>query len=128
MIPTKTIYISIGNSDDKLKQAEWSRFIADTYALVDGYSAAIHFAGYAAPGAPWQNACWCIEIEPDRIRRIQMPNDHREVRTEDLLRERLAQIAAQYGQESIAWAEATTEFIAPPPSLQSGHQDGIPPR
>lgn len=96
---TKTIYIQIGNSDDKLTQARWSDFLTATHLLVDAYSSAIHFSGYSAPGARWQNACWCL-VPPSDLDR-------------DTLRRRLIDLAAEYGQDSIAWAEATTEFITP---------------
>lgn len=110
---TKTVYVSIGNSDDKLTQAEWADFYTEVDATLRGYSEAVHGAWTSASTSRWQNANWCIEIQPDKILKIRMPYDRRDVDTESLLRERLGQLAARYRQDSIAWAEATTEFIAP---------------
>jgi hypothetical protein len=100
-----TVYITIGNSDDKLSQVEWYKFAAD----VDrAFNDAVKFEGarahgrwYSLPNEPWQNACWCAEWDDglDHIVR--------------LFKHRLAGLARDYRQDSIAWAEATTEFIGP---------------
>ena len=52
-------YISIGNSDDKLPQADWARFIADMRALLVADwqgRLQVHGEWFSAPDAPWQNA------------------------------------------------------------------------
>lgn len=95
---TKTVYISIGNSDDKLTQAEWAEFYAATNFAIRDDAHVVHGQWLSGPVSPWQNACWCVEV-PDR-------NAFR-------LRQRLADLAHTYRQGSIAWAEATTEFIGP---------------
>lgn len=94
------VYISIGNSDDKLSQSEWSRFYDRTDRVVRYYVDAVHGAWASLSTAPWQNACWCIETDStDRL-----------VRLKDLL----SDVAGQYRQDSIAWTEApVTEFIRP---------------
>ena len=92
-----TVYISIGNSDDKLPQAEWAEFVMRIQALMQAYGT-IHGEWYSLPNQRWQNACWCLETYDGE---------------RGVLRKRLSEIARNYRQDSIAWAEATTERIAP---------------
>lgn len=91
-----SIYISIGNSDDKLTQAVWSAFHHRTDVIVRQHSTTVHGHWLSEPSAPWQNACWCVEIK----------GGHRSE-----LRDALRHTAAVYDQESVAWAEAETEFL-----------------
>lgn len=97
------VTFAIGNSDNKLSQADWSEFIGRVYAAADRAvlaGARIQFAGYSAPGAPWQNALWAVEL----------PDDNPEVR--ERLQTALRALASTYGQDSIAWWEADrTEFL-----------------
>lgn len=100
------VYISIGNSDDKLTQARWAQFVLDVNAcvdfLLDDRTAQVHGRWLSASDYPWQNACWCVELIED---------PHLGTRA-DWLRVQLRHIAATYEQESIAWAEVkTTEFL-----------------
>lgn len=99
-------YVSIGNSDDKLTQAEWSEYVGKTQAVianaVSSFDGRIHGEWFSRPDAPWQNACWCVELD--------MPAEHYLVR----LKRAFAEVAGIYRQDSIAWAEApVTEFLAP---------------
>ena len=100
----KTIFVQIGNSDDKLTQREWAGLYADVdQAIRFGFGTrlgkpTIHGTWVSRTADPWQNACWCIEVNEaleERLRRV------------------LSMIAGEYNQDSIAWAEATTEFITP---------------
>lgn len=99
------ICFAIGNSDDKLPQAEWAAFLAETDqamtdAVADGVH--IHFSGQSAPAAPWQNALWAFEPPPGKP---QVMMD---------LRGRLSGLARDFRQDSIAWWEARhTEMIQP---------------
>jgi len=105
MSDTKTVYISIGNSDDKLTQAEWSDFVRKVDGAVRHYGPNVHGFWLSPSDARWQNACWCVEC-PEDLRwplATRMP----------LFRLELGQLAQRFSQESIAWAEATTEFIKP---------------
>lgn len=93
-----TVYISIGNSDDKLTQAEWAAFLIDTHKALADATKDFHGSWFSHPGAPWQNACWCIEIADGVASK---------------LKDALRRVAANYRQDSIAWAEApTTEFLS----------------
>jgi tryptophan 2,3-dioxygenase len=91
-----TVYISIGNSDDKLSQFEWSAFCKDTNEEV--LDAAVHIIGiwFSDPSSPYQNCCWCISLDE-----VDAPS----------LKRQLARVAKAFRQDSIAWAVASTEFI-----------------
>lgn len=96
---TKTIYVSIGNSDDRLSQAEWAHFYVEVDAAIDRTCTQVHGRWHSAGDSLWQNACWCVVTLDDQ--------------NELKLREALALAARAWRQDSIAWAEATTEFITP---------------
>jgi hypothetical protein len=98
MADTRTVYASIGNSDDKLTQARWAEFHDKVGAAVRGLALQV-YGDWASAGAdPWQNACIAFEIGHE---------------TSERLKRDLAELAAEYGQDSIAWAEADTKFIGP---------------
>ena len=90
------VYISIGNSDDKLTQVEWSQYVIEmlTRVVSIGHK---HGDWYSAPFSAYQNACWCVEFGNDAD-----VAEAREVATE---------VRKKWRQDSIAWAEADTEFI-----------------
>lgn len=93
-----TVYCSIGNSDDKLTQAAWSEFHARFAAQIRFYATTVHGAWLSPGDAPWQNACIAFEIDAADAAK---------------LKREFADLALEYDQDSIAWAEATTEFIGP---------------
>ena len=93
-----TVYVSIGNSDDKLTQAEWAAFWGETQAAICAHADRIYGEWISAPASRWQNACTAFDVSRDRAAD---------------LRDQLARVAARYRQDSIAWAEARTFFITP---------------
>jgi hypothetical protein len=93
-----TVYVSIGNSDDKLTQADWALFWGEVQWVICSQAERIHGEWASVPWSPYQNACTAFEVKRER--------------TGDL-RDLLARVAAKYRQDSIAWAEAQTEFISP---------------
>lgn len=97
-------YISIGNSDGRLTQAEWSAFCLDVAAEVTALGH-VHGAWFSVPNSPWQNACWCVEFSG--------PDAQAEANAAAEAREMAAKLARKYRQDSIAWARvASTEFIS----------------
>nr|WP_221374389.1 hypothetical protein [Actinoplanes polyasparticus] len=99
-----TVYVTIGNSDDKLGQADWATFRSATDDLIRRAAHEVHGAWVSPSADPWQNACWCFEItdDPDA--------DYCKTRW---LRGRLENLAGAYGQDSIAWARASNvEFLS----------------
>lgn len=98
-----TVYLTIGNSDDKLTQKRWAAFQLRTWRVLERYASATHGSWHSNPGAEWQNACWCIEL-PDNVDRLFR------------IRHELRLLASEFEQDSIAWAEAPkVEFLAGKP-------------
>lgn len=93
------VYISIGNSDDKLTQKEWSDYWHEVNNLMAGAGVNFHGRWMSSPNVEYQNACWCIEFDFGPKRR-------------EWLQSQLGWIAEKYRQDSIAWAIVKdTEFI-----------------
>ena len=87
-----TVYASIGNSDDKLTQAEWSGFVRTFRISVKAEANRILGNWHSPPDDAYQNACMGFEIgdaEADRLMNT------------------LRELAGQYRQDSIAWAEVS---------------------
>jgi hypothetical protein len=92
-----TTYISIGNSDDRLTQHRWAWFWRRTDDAIRGAAEHVYGAFVSEPTQPYQNACWSVSVfSEDR----------------DDLRSTLRAIAADFGQDSIAWCEADTELLS----------------
>jgi hypothetical protein len=94
-----TTYVTIGNSDGKLPEDEWLQFRDLTHELLTdlGLTAAVHGA-WQSFVPRYVNACWCVEVKPEH---------------EDVVKQTLRDLAAKFGQDSIAWATAETEFLRP---------------
>jgi hypothetical protein len=93
--------IQIGNSDDKLTQEQWSRFVSEVQDMLMLWRYPIYFHGCSVGSAPWQNACWVIDVrvfinEPSAINTI---------------RHKLSVFAKKYKQDSIALTLGSTEFV-----------------
>jgi hypothetical protein len=94
-----TAYISIGNSDDKLTQAEWAGFYRRTNLAIREFAQAIHGQWVSEPASPWQNACWCAVVDRQHIEGLKVE---------------LRKLAGEYRQDSVAWAEVPgVEFLRP---------------
>ena len=91
------VYVSIGNTDNKLTQQQWAAFVADVEKTLSVTKQ--HGAWFSRPDAPWQNACWLLEFQSGHV--IFEP-----------VKQRLRDLAAFYKQDSIAWAVAETEFLS----------------
>jgi hypothetical protein len=116
------VYISIGNSDDKLTQAQWHEFIRWMDDLL--VARTVHGRWFATPDVPWQSACWCIEFEPNHLYdnrpdfcdwdgTWRKHNAYTRTVHAHLQRE-LRRMARQFQQDSIAWAEVPqTIFLRP---------------
>ena len=97
-----TIIIQIGNTDNKLTQQDWSRYVGEVKSLIENAvlisdGGEIHGTFYSHSDAPWQNACFVIDMD-DEKRKEQM-------------KDRLVDIGDSYLQDSTAWTEGTTEFL-----------------
>lgn len=104
------VYVTIGNSDDKLSQAEWSRFAEQVSVLLhptNGLTHSLIGAWYSLPHESWQNACWCVRIDgpgekPDMVQHCV-----------DVIKEELGVLAERFRQDSIVFAVADVEFLTP---------------
>lgn len=95
-----TQIIQIGNSDDKLSQADWSEFIDALGKLLVTHASEIHFMGYSSPTTRWQTCCVVFNL--------------REGLGASLVKE-LGELARDFRQESIALTMGQTMFIRPAP-------------
>ena len=94
----RVVYISIGNSDDKLTQEHWHDFYEQVRTDVYRLASEIHGEWVSLPTSRYQNACWAI-----------VPRRHL-----DIIKAKadLGALASAYLQDSIAWAECPeTEFL-----------------
>lgn len=90
------MYISIGNSDDKLSQLAWADYQCKLLEVVDEFSTEIHGIWYSAPRSPYQNMCVCIEVGD-----------------KDELIVALRELCSDFNQDSIAMYHGDTYFIKP---------------
>jgi hypothetical protein len=58
-----TVTVQIGNSDDKLTQAEWSNYVDNVHNKIREYAKQMHFFGGSPNWYAWQNACFVFEID-----------------------------------------------------------------
>lgn len=91
-----SVYVSIGNSDDKLSQKEWARFVAAVDVTLRTGATEMHGRWLSRPDDPFQNACWCFEPFSARV---------------PAMKRILSGYAKEFRQDSIAWAEAETVFL-----------------
>lgn len=92
----KTICVQIGNSDDKLSQAQWSEFVELVSVVVSDHAHQVHFFGGSSNWTKWQNAAWVFDCEEDRI---------------ESLKEKLIVKRKVYLQDSVGYLEGKTEFL-----------------
>lgn len=98
-----TVHVAIGNSDDRLTQADWAAFYQQTdlairHIVEDGSERRLYGAWVSPSTEPFQNACWAFE-RPDAERA-------------QLLRDILTTIAGEFRQDSVAWTEGVPEFLS----------------
>lgn len=95
--------VCIGNSDDKLTQAEWSQYVADVDRFIDRWRFNVYFRGFPGSSERWQNACWVLDARD----LFGEPNGM----AIDILRKELSIIAERYKQDSIALILGKSEMI-----------------
>ena len=91
-----TVTIQIGNSDDLLKQFEWSAFVVALNTICITSLSDVHFFGFSNPEARWQNCCAVLATTHGQL---------------DLLRDALGSLATHFRQFSIAMTVGHTEFV-----------------
>lgn len=103
--PYGPVYVTIGNSDDKLPQAEWSSFVAAVSHLLNPDGGAeltvnVHGKWFSLQNEPWQNACWCVDFATGSRAATAMME--------------LRKLARIYRQDSIAWAPVASLILLGP--------------
>jgi hypothetical protein len=71
------IAVSIGNTDDRLTQQEWNKFVEEVIDVL-GDVGKVHFFGGASTWAPWQNVAWIVELREAPIAVMSRISDIRE--------------------------------------------------
>lgn len=94
--PTTTVTALIGNSDDKLSQAEWSEFVHVFRMVCDTAGDHVHFFATSNGMEPWQNACCVVEVYEERL---------------DTLMAHLTNLRQRFKQDSCAITVDKVEFI-----------------
>lgn len=93
----KTILIQIGNSDNKLSQAEWAAFVhAMRHEAILKNCVQIHFAGGPGTHERWQNFAFVVECKEEQV----AP-----------LRAAVKDIRDVFQQDSAAFMVGDTEFV-----------------
>lgn len=91
-----TVTIQIGNSDDKLSQADWAMYVKEVQRAINYYCPDVHFFGGSPNWERWQNVAWVTNANKDELTRLSL---------------RLSEIKEKYRQTSIAWTQGETSFI-----------------
>lgn len=103
-----TVFVSIGNTDNRLTQQQWACFYERCdYAVtgvIERHDSALYGRWVSPSTDPQQNACWAFSEPQEDVW-------HGEGGVREHLREWLAEIAAEYGQDSVAWTEGRAEFL-----------------
>lgn len=92
------VCILIGNTDNKLTQQEWSRFVEAMQEAIKQHAFCTHFCGASEGWRPWQNMCWVVQILDGEDFRTAFQKDVTAVRQ-------------RFHQESACWIDCTTSFI-----------------
>ncbi len=96
-VETVTVYVSIGNSDDKLTQVEWAGFVAEVKDLVAEHAGQVYGQWFSVPDGPYQNMVCAFELD---------------VREVDGVKAELVALRGAYRQDSVAWVQTPgTEFL-----------------
>jgi len=95
------ITLIIGNTDNKLTQAEWSNFVKDVEneLILASNPINIFFSGGPATCERFQNFAWTFEIK-NKLDRVRLQYE-------------LKKLAREYKQDAISWIEGKTIFLQP---------------
>lgn len=91
----KTFSLLIGNTDNKLTQQDWSKFVSAISQLVAEKAEQVFFGGFSHAAAPFQNACWVFQC--DRIAELVF---------------KVVEVGKQFNQETIALVEGSTVLLS----------------
>lgn len=80
------VVISVGNTDNKLSQAEWHDFTFELNVEINQTSAKVHFFGGPPNWFKWQNVAWILEVDAEDVVYLQ---------------KRTRQVREKFGQTSV---------------------------
>lgn len=92
----KTVTVQIGNTDHKLTQVQWSKFVEEVALVISKHCHQIHFFGGSAPWMPWQNVALVFECDENNLA---------------ALKDELVVTRKVYNQDSIAYMEGKTLLL-----------------
>ena len=90
-----TVTLQVDNSDNKLTQQRWSKFIYDLitmFQLLD--NSKIHFFGSSSGWSSRQTVAWIFETDDP-----------------DFIKDKVQSLCRSYDQSTTTWTVGTTEFI-----------------
>lgn len=90
------VYVSIGNSDDKLTQEEWARYAKFIEEQVRSACDQVHGVWFSHSASPWQNMCIAFDVQDQNVWRLKAE---------------IAAIGSIFKQDSVAWMQGKTEFL-----------------
>jgi hypothetical protein len=90
------VFVEIGNSDNKLDQAQWAAFCEDTEQVIMGYATDVFGMYYSLPHSRFQNACFHLSVAGDEWNNFESD---------------IAEVKDQYNQESVAVSQGDTVFV-----------------
>jgi hypothetical protein len=102
----KTISVLIGNSDNKLSQKSWVKFIHEVGMAIYQINYRDdnkYFEGYSSPTSEHQNACWVFRLENEPFETIEKQLDD--------FYQVLINIKNEYGQDNIAVVIGESKLI-----------------
>jgi hypothetical protein len=92
----KTIVVQIGNSDNKLRQGDWAKFVQHVGGIIREHAETIHFFGGPENWAAWQKVSWVFDCEEARLGNFKV---------------RIAEARKEFLQDSAAVTVGETEFV-----------------
>lgn len=91
-----TVAVLIGNSDDKLSQRDWAKYVVDVISVITLYGLKTHFTGSPVSTSIYQNYCEVFEILPEKL---------------EYLKSALHRVKVTWKQDNIAILVGNTELI-----------------
>ena len=91
------VAILIGNSDDRLTQAQWANYVNTMRHQISRHVEEIHCESLTASDSSRQSACFVVSTM--------------NTASKSGLRSAVIQVRRQFNQDSVAWLEGKTELI-----------------